>query len=396
MFSQLKPKDLITVVVLVGLVCVGGYYYANPLERAKLWLKTYPLRASLSTQNLTCSADAPTWMAEVLKMQVSDRNAPSNQIAYIDKAGALYHCENGYVEKYPIISDAVTPKTRFRYASVTKMWTADSILRLIKQGKLNWDTRLAEVLPVIQQPQDARINEITIKQLLLHQAGFDRTSVFGQNMFTSSRVCPHHLTELNQMTLDFTPGEKNSYSNLGYCLLGEVIAKIEKKPYQQLMRERYQFGKDNLKFIGNQKMPDEVFYNYVETGLTGYGDVYTAFDYPSLASTAGLSGDAITLVKQAKMLMQQPQPNILSDVDDTNCDKSQLSGCYGYAVMLYQPRKEGLQVYFRDGALLGLSAFVVMTEDGRVVALLSNGQPENGVTDLNQTKKTIYEALSGL
>src|SRR5699024_2399969 len=147
-----------------------------------LWVKTYPIRAELSVHQISCSDDSPAWLADILKYQTRNNNAPANQIAYIDQQDNLHHCENGYVGQYPLVSDPMTEQTRFRYASVTKLWTADAILSLIKYGKLSLDTKLSKIITEINEPKDPNVNDITIGQLLLHRAGFDRYSVFGNDM----------------------------------------------------------------------------------------------------------------------------------------------------------------------------------------------------------------------
>lgn len=394
MFQDLKKYDILTVFVLVIVVSVFGYYYVNSLSRNMLWLKTYPIRAELSVRQISCSDNSPAWLADILKYQTKYNNAPANQIAYIDRQGNLYHCENGYIGKYPVLSDAVTQQTRFRYASVTKLWTSDTILSLIKQNQLSLDTKLADIITEIDVPIDPRISEITIGQLLLHRAGFDRYSVFGQDMFGIGKdICPNHLTGLNDIKLDFDPDTKTSYSNLGYCLLGEVVSRVNNKPYKEVITERYNFADNQLLFVSNAQLPDEVFYNYVETGLTGVADIYTQFDYDGLASAAGLSGNATDLAQQVRKMVKKPTPNITSLDADVVCNSGDVTEeCYGYAMLPYQPNSQAATVYYRDGSLLGLSTLVAIDERGSVVALLSNGTPDTGVDHNLKTK--IYEYLN--
>ncbi len=394
MFKDLKMCDILTVAVLLLIVSVFGYYYANPQARNLVWLKTYPIRAELAVRQINCSEGSPSWLADIITYQVRQNNAPSNQIAYIDRQGNLYHCENGYIRQYPVLSDSITQQTRFRYASVTKLWTADSILSLVKDGRLALDTKLSDVISDIDEPIDPRINEITIRQLLLHRAGFDRYSVFGQDMFGIGKdICPNHLTGLNDITLGFDPDSKTSYSNLGYCLLGEVVSRVNKQPYKEVIAKQYDFADSHLQFVSNAALPDEVFYNYVETGLTGVGDIYTQFDYDGLASAAGLSGNAIDLAQQVKIMAAKPSPNILSMDEKVVCDKSQIKECYGYAMVPYQPNKQSATVYYRDGGLLGLSTLVAIDERGGVVALLSNGTPDNVKVGNDTVKMMIYDQL---
>ena len=396
MFQSLKIKDAITLILLLLVVVSIGYYYANTQARQHLWQKAYPIRAELSARKISCSDNSPTWLADILTHQTKNNNAPANQIAYIEPNGTLHHCENGYIGEYPLLSDSVTAQTRFRYASVTKLWTADAILQLVKDGKLSLDTPLADIISEIDTPKDARINDITIGQLLAHRAGFDRYSVFGQDMFNIGKdICPNHIAGLNTITLGFDPDSKTSYSNLGYCLLGEVVSRLNQNvPYTDIIAQQYGFADSTLQFISNKPMADEVYYNYVETGLTGISDVYTAFDYEGLASAAGLSGNAINMAQQAHAMAAKPVPNILSIDANSACDITQIAECYGLAMVPYQPQHNMPMVHYRDGNLFGLSSLVAIDTHGGVVALLSNGTADNVMEDSNKVKTMIYEHLT--
>lgn len=395
MFKNLTVKDVIIILFLVLLTVVTAYFYTNTLARNNLWIKTYPIRAELSARQISCSDDSPLWLADILRYQTHNNNSPANQIAYIESNGTLHHCENGYVGQYPILSDSVTEQTRFRYASVTKLWTADAILQLVKDGKLSLDTPVADIISEIDAPADARVNDITIGQLLLHRAGFDRYSVFGQDMFGIGKdICPNNLTGLNDITLGFYPDSKTSYSNLGYCLLGEVISRLNgSQSYTDIIAQQYNFADTHLKFVSNSAMADEVAYNYVETLLIGVADIYTAFDYDGLASAAGLSGNAIDLAQQVWKMAKKPSPNIISLDNDVVCNGRDITEeCYGYAMLPYQPNSQSATVYYRDGSLLGLSTLVAIDERGSVVVLLSNGTPDTGVD--HNVKMKIYEYLT--
>ena len=394
MFKKLILKDALIVFLLLLITIVIGYLYVNNQARNQLWLKTYPIRAELAVREMTCSDDSPTWLADILRYQTRHGNAPANQIAYIEPNGTLHHCENGYQGKYPILSDATTEQTRFRYASVTKLWTSDAILALVKEGRLSLDTKLSAIITEIDTPKDARIKDITIGQLLLHRAGFDRYSVFGQDMFGIGKdICPNYIEGLNDITLGFEPDSKTSYSNLGYCLLGEAISRENNsKPYTDVIAQQYDFADTSLQFVSNSALPDEVFYNHVETGLTGFADIYTAFDYDGLASAAGLSGNAIDLAQQVRSMVDKSAPNILSLDADVSCDASRIAECYGYAMLPYQPAGQSETVYYRSGKLLGLSSLVAADEQGSVVALLSNGTQDTGVD--HTVNMMIYDYLT--
>lgn len=396
MFQDVSRRDVIIVVALLVTVIIFGYLYSDNQLKNRIWQTIYPARAQLSVVNISCSSNSPNWLIDILKYQTKHNNAPANQIAYIEPNGTLHHCENGYIGDYPLLSDSITEHTRFRYASVTKLWTADTILQLVKDGKLSLDTPVADIISEIDTPTDSRINDITIGQLLLHRAGFDRYSVFGQDMFGIGKdICPNNLTGLNDITLGFDPDSKTSYSNLGYCLLGEVIRRFnDNQPYTDIIASQYGFADTHLKFVSNRALPDEVTYNYVETGLTGHADIYTAFDYDGLASAAGLSGNAIDLAQQISAMAVKPKPNILSDSKRVGCDPTQIKECYGYAMVTYQPDPRSIKVHYRDGNLLGLSSLVAVSDNGSVVALLSNGTSNDGVEGSNKVKMMIYDQIN--
>ena len=393
MSRQLKGSELIIVLVLIVMTILFGYYYANPIERNKIFIKLYPIQAYFEKSAIQCSDHSPEWLRETILEATITHQAPNNQIVYINPKGQLFHCENGYLG-FPLFSKRVDRDTRFRYASVSKLWTSDAILDIVKQKKINLDTPILTVLNSIPTPQDNRIEKITIQDLLLHRGGFNRTGLMGDEMFSGNQpFCPSHLEKLAQVRLSSEPNTIYNYSNLGYCLLGAVIAKENNQTYQQYIQKHDQLKKDNIRFLENRRFEDEAKYRYIETTLTGYGDIYTAFDYPALASSAGLSGSATALAYQVQQMVIKPQPNILT-IPNTNCDLTILRDCYGYGMFPYQKNKNSLSVYFRDGTLLGVSSLVVVDEYGGIVTLLSSGQAKKAEQQYDQTKMKIYQRLN--
>lgn len=393
MRQKLKLSELIIVVSFLMIAGISAYYYVNIIERNKLNVWLYPIQAKFEQQSVSCMKNSPYWLKEVLNNTILTHNAPNAQIAYISPQGQWFHCEGGYLG-IPLFSQKVTESTRFRYASVSKLWTSDAVLDLVKQQKIELDTPVLSLLPINSVLSDPRIAQITVKDLLLHRAGFNRTGLMGDEMFRQGETpfCPTSLEKLAQLQLTFDPNTIFSYSNLGYCLLGEIIANQEVNSYQQVIEKKYALEKSGINFLKNKRLEDEAKYRYIEMSLTGYGDIYTAFDYPALASSAGLSGNASALAKQVRDMIKKPQPNILSQ-PDTSCDLTKLRDCYGYAMFPYQQNSNSLKVYFRDGTLLGMSSLVVVDDNGGVLTLLSSGQSALGQQQYDKTKMKIYQYL---
>lgn len=128
-----------------------------------------------------------------------------------------------------------TPKTIFRLGSITKSITALAIMRLQDAGKLNINDPICKYLndcPTSWQP-------ITIYHLLTHTSGIpDYFKLPDYQKTIALRVTHTSMLErfINK-PLEFIPGEKGSYSNSGFYLLGMIIEKVSGKSYAGFLQE---------------------------------------------------------------------------------------------------------------------------------------------------------------
>lgn len=117
-----------------------------------------------------------------------------------------------------------TLETKFRLASVSKIFTATAILQLAEQGKLSLEDKLGKYLAV-ETFSDPRVKEVTIRHLLTHQSGWAsywNDPYFSENR-TQLRSVADYMTFIKKLPLNFEPGTKTAYSNSGYVVLGAVI-----------------------------------------------------------------------------------------------------------------------------------------------------------------------------
>ncbi len=127
------------------------------------------------------------------------------------------------------------PNVKFRLGSVTKQFTAASILLLQERGKLSVDD------PVKKYMEDAPAawDKITVYHLLTHTSGIPNFTSFPDyhkwELFTTTTA--EAVARFRDKPLDFAPGEKWSYSNSGYLLLGYLIEKITGGTYEQFVRD---------------------------------------------------------------------------------------------------------------------------------------------------------------
>lgn len=130
------------------------------------------------------------------------------------------------------------PNTKHRLGSITKQFTAMLILQLVAEGKLDLQEPITTYLP--DYPK-ASGDIITSHHLLTHTSGIPNYTSFPKFMEDESRnpYTPEaFVKKFDEKALDFTPGEKFSYSNSGYFLLGVIAEKLSGKSYEKLLHEK--------------------------------------------------------------------------------------------------------------------------------------------------------------
>lgn len=133
----------------------------------------------------------------------------------------------------------VTPQTRFRIASLTKLFTATAVMLLRDQGVFALNDPAASYVPWIEtvgRPESGG-TPITIEHLLTHTSGLPRDSRLTDfpRLFQPDREAA--VAALASQQLQARPGEANAYSNLGYAGLGEIIAETARTSYAQFLEQ---------------------------------------------------------------------------------------------------------------------------------------------------------------
>ena len=140
-----------------------------------------------------------------------------------------------------------TPDTKFRIGSMTKQFTAASILVLQERGKLNVHDLLKKYLP----DEPPAWDKITIFNLLTHTSGIPNYTALPD--FASEMRVPETPLEIiahvRDKPLDFAAGTQWRYSNSGYIVLGYVIEKVSGVPYAQFVQQNI-FGPLGMKDSG--------------------------------------------------------------------------------------------------------------------------------------------------
>lgn len=130
----------------------------------------------------------------------------------------------------------VTDETLFQIGSVTKTFTATAAVRLVAAGKLKLDEPLRVYLPDLKLADEEVGKRVTMRHLLTHAGGWMGSCYddFGNGDDALSRMT-ERLADMPQLTpLD----EVWHYNNIGFYVAGHVLAMIEGKPYETVIKEQ--------------------------------------------------------------------------------------------------------------------------------------------------------------
>ncbi len=275
----------------------------------------------------------------------------------------------------------VAPDHVFRIGSVTKQFTAVSILMLMEQGKLALTDEITKFLP--DYPTQG--HKITVEHLLTHTSGI--VTYTGLPEWLPLWRKDMTLTELVDLfknkPMDFAPGEKYKYNNSAFVLLGVIIGKASGMKYADFVEQKI------FAPLGMTSSFYDSTTRVIPRRIPGYqkdGDRYTNAEYLSMSQPYA-AGSLIStvddlakwdaalytekLVKQAS-LQRAWTSYILKDGKPTNYG-------YGWGVNTL----EGLRIISHGGGINGFTCNAVRLPETRVyVAILTNR--EGGVGNLAQ------------
>ncbi len=127
-----------------------------------------------------------------------------------------------------------TPDTVFEIGSITKQFTAAGILLLAQEGKLSVDDKISRYL----QDTPQTWTNITLRHLLTHTSGIKNYTALEGFELTRRLTQSQFIRKMGGYPLDFPPGDKWSYCNSGFNLLGYIIENVSGQGYWPFMHQR--------------------------------------------------------------------------------------------------------------------------------------------------------------
>ncbi|MEZ4863846.1 MAG: serine hydrolase domain-containing protein [Caldilineaceae bacterium] len=157
-------------------------------------------------------------------------------IVYVDQAGAepeFYAA--GWKNK--LTQEPADPHALFRIGSISKLYIATAVAKLVSAGRLSLDKILADYLPELVGRID-NADQITLKMMVQHRSGIPNfTDDAAWDWFTSQTDIDKALALVLDKPADFAPDARYSYSNTNYLLIGRILDKVLGYSHHQYIAE---------------------------------------------------------------------------------------------------------------------------------------------------------------
>ncbi len=274
---------------------------------------------------------------------------PGAAVMVIERSEVIL--QKGYGMAHIASNSPVTSTSNFRLASVTKQFTAMSILQLVDRGQLTLQTALADIWPDFPTYG----SNITIEHLLNHTSGIQDYGPMGQmemeGQFKDKDVLDFVMA-LNEV--DFAVGEQHVYSNSAYVVFTQILEKITGQPFRDYLKENIfdPAGMDNT--IAYENGINEVSNRAYGYTIEDTGIVETDQNkWSALLGDGGIYSNLEDFYKWDQILytdeLLSQEMMDLSFTNHTINDGTPMDYGYGWRLENYK----GMEVHYHTGSSIG-------------------------------------------
>jgi len=172
------------------------------------------------------------WIEQLLQRE----HRPGLAIAVVEGNHVVY--AHGFGVKRLGRDGPITTRSLFHMASITKPFVATSLMQLAEKGKVDLDAPVVHYLPYFRMA-DERYRTITVRQMLTHSSGMpDVDDYEWDKPQYDDGALERYVRSLSDRTLLFAPGEKFQYSNMAFEILGDVIAKVSGRSFDDYVQDQ--------------------------------------------------------------------------------------------------------------------------------------------------------------
>lgn len=234
MVRQLKRTRMLAA-CLCWMVC-GAQAAMSPDIDAANAVELPSVQASSGVVDSTVSAGVVSRIDALFASASADQRVPGAAVAVYQGGALRFSRGYGYADLEQGV--AVTARTPFMVASVSKQFCAFAIALLASEGRLDLEADIRRYLPYV--PDFGHV--ITVRDLVHHTSGLrDQFALFelrgdgGESVMGQADVVS---LVRHQQALNFVPGQVHAYSNTGYTLMAEIVHAVSGKTLREFTSER--------------------------------------------------------------------------------------------------------------------------------------------------------------
>lgn len=265
------------------------------------------------------------------------------------------------------------PDMVLEIGSVTKQFTGAAILMLQERGKLSVADEITRYLP--DYPTHGQ--KITLDHLLTHVSGIPSyTGLPEWSARIREDVTVDQLIAIfKDKPLEFAPGEKWSYNNSAYALLGAVIEKVSGKTYEDFIEQEIfaPLGMKRSSYVNLREIVPGRAAGYDKQGDKYLNTQYLSMSHPYSAGALMSNVDDLALWEQAltngKLLKKESLDRMFTPVKLN----SGLTTKYGYGWSVWD--FEGTQVIEHGGDIFGFSSMVTRVPSENLLVVIMTNNP---------------------
>jgi CubicO group peptidase (beta-lactamase class C family) len=166
---------------------------------------------------------------------VSDYNLPGMALAIVKNDEILF--QKGYGVKNTLTNDRVTVNSDFAIASISKAFAGVCLAMLVEEGKLKWTDKVVNHLPYFKLMDDYATRNMTIRDLVNHNSGFD-TFDGDLLIYGTSYTGKEALIRMQHEKPSYDFRQSYGYQNLMFVAAGEVILAASGKSWHDFVNDR--------------------------------------------------------------------------------------------------------------------------------------------------------------
>jgi CubicO group peptidase (beta-lactamase class C family) len=320
----------------------------------------------------------PKYVDSILNTLVTKNKIPGGIVSVVENGNVIYSASVG-LRNISLKQKTDSAQTSFRIASVTKIFTTLTILKLADAGKLSLDADQSDNLRKLGVRFQYN-TPVTFRHLLTHTSGLDNSDINDASL-DSNRIVPlKDFCKINRVVQIHKPGSTWHYSNAGMTVAGALAEKITGIEFSKLISHY---------ILQPLEMNQTHFKHFDHNWAVGYEENNNQFypvpyEYPNTYPAGGITSTIADMSKFMKGILNDSlflSVNMRNELFKPQFAYNEQSGqSLGFQQSLYGTKLNTIgttRIYRHSGSRPGFASLLVMIPEKGIAIFISLNAREN-------------------